>query len=276
MIGYVYKTTNTYNGKVYIGKHRAEVHEPLYLGSGHILLKAIRAYGKEAFTNELIYAADTEEDLDAMETACIAYYKLAYGDNCYNLAAGGEGGDTLKYASPEKREEFIGKMTQINRERCGTEEFRQNTSRHTTLRYQDPEVRNRQAAKTRITWSDLELKQQQAERTKQWHKLRTNYDYLGDKCYIVFHGQIVNFPTVKKCIAYLKKTYNFVPTDLTQCTPYKAFHSHHRYMNGLFFGYGTFQRKSVTTSPDECKGVGAEIGTASKCETTQNSVEEIV
>lgn len=277
MVGYVYKTTNLKNGKVYIGKHMSSVYDPSYLGSGHILLKAIRAYGKDNFSNEIIYEAESEKDLDAMEIVCISYYKLMYGSNCYNLANGGEGGNTLKYASDEKREEFVEKMTQINQERCKTEEFRQNTSRHVTLRYQNPEERDKQSVKIQIAWSDPELRAQQSKRTTEWHKThKINRDYQSHKCYIIFQGHVEQFNSEKECMDYLRNTYNFVPSDLKKCNPYKAFHSRHSHMNGLIFGYGTFQRKSVTTNPDECKGVGLEIGTSSKCETTLESVEEIV
>lgn len=47
-------------------------------------------------------------------------------------------------------------------------------------------------------------------------------------------------------------------------------------LNGMVFGYGHLQRKSVTTMPDECKAVGAEISTAPKCETTAFEGEELV
>ena len=126
MIGYIYKTTNLENGKVYIGKHLATKHEPSYLGSGEILLKAIKLYGKENFYNEILDTSESVEELDRLE-----------------------------------------------------------------------------------------------------------------KFYI------------------------------------KQYHKQHKYMEGLIFGYGTFQRKSVTTSCDECSSVGVEIGTASKCETACDA-EDIV
>lgn len=273
MIGYIYKTTNLIDGKMYIGKHISSQHEPSYLGSGHILLKAIKAYGKQNFSNEIIATANSVEELDSLEKTYIAQHKKRYGENCYNLAVGGEGGNVFQYASKEKYQEFVDKMTQINKKRCSTDEFRQNTSRHVTLRYQDPEERKLQSKKIRKAWSNSKLKQQQSERVKEWHSHKTNYDYLGNECYIVFQGQVVQFPSIKKCIAYLKATYKFVPSNLDKCNPYKAFHNKHAYMNGLIFGYGIFQQKSVTTNPDECKDVEVEIGTTSKCETTQNELK---
>ena len=41
----IYKTTNTKNGKIYIGK--SSIDNPLYLGSGIILNQAIKKYGRQ-------------------------------------------------------------------------------------------------------------------------------------------------------------------------------------------------------------------------------------
>ena len=58
--GYVYKTTNTVNGLVYIGKHSTEkVRETQsldesYYGSGIKLRKAISKYGIDSFVVEIL------------------------------------------------------------------------------------------------------------------------------------------------------------------------------------------------------------------------------
>ena len=54
VFGYVYKTTNLINGKIYVGLKRSNVFIPTYLGSGGCkingkqsgLLGAIEKYGK--------------------------------------------------------------------------------------------------------------------------------------------------------------------------------------------------------------------------------------
>ena len=64
MFGYIYKTTNKVNNKVYIGQHQAEIFEPdKYLGSGTLLRRAIKKYGKENFTVELIEECETYESI---------------------------------------------------------------------------------------------------------------------------------------------------------------------------------------------------------------------
>lgn len=67
MIGYIYKTTNLINGKIYIGKHEAVEHDKKYFGSGYLLNKAIEKYGIENFSNEIIEECDKYEELDERE-----------------------------------------------------------------------------------------------------------------------------------------------------------------------------------------------------------------
>jgi hypothetical protein len=53
----IYKTTNTINNKIYIGK--AIHNNPKYLGSGLLLNRAIKKYGREMFVREVIDTAET-------------------------------------------------------------------------------------------------------------------------------------------------------------------------------------------------------------------------
>ena len=54
MIGYIYKTTNLINKKIYIGQHTADKFDTNYLGSGLLITKAINEYGKANFKVELL------------------------------------------------------------------------------------------------------------------------------------------------------------------------------------------------------------------------------
>ena len=54
MYGYIYKTTNLLNSKIYVGQKKSNIFlEEKYLGSGVRLNSAIKSYGKENFTVEL-------------------------------------------------------------------------------------------------------------------------------------------------------------------------------------------------------------------------------
>lgn len=93
---YIYKTTNLINGKCYIGKSEKDFNEN-YLGSGVLLQKAIKKYGKSNFKVEKIKDCETIEELNESEK----FYVNVYKNNSYNLAEGGTGGWTTKHFSNE-------------------------------------------------------------------------------------------------------------------------------------------------------------------------------
>ena len=147
MIGYIYKTTNLINQKIYIGKHESPEYDHTYFGSGKILIRAINKYGIENFINEIIDTADTLQELNEKEKYYIKYYKENFNDQCYNIASGGDGGNTLAYKTPEEMQMFIDKMTAINRERCSTDEFKNKIRNATIKRYSNEEVRSEHSKK---------------------------------------------------------------------------------------------------------------------------------
>ena len=93
MYGYIYKTTNLVNNKVYIGKHQGEFNRE-YLGSGNVLKRAIAKYGEDAFAVVMIGQVLDEKSLRILERYYIAYYRQLLGrDVLYNIADGGQGGN---------------------------------------------------------------------------------------------------------------------------------------------------------------------------------------
>ena len=97
----IYKTTNLTNGKYYIGLDTKN--RPEYLGSGKILKQAIGKLGKEFFKKETIEECKTLEDLRRREIYWIAYYNSTDPKLGYNIAEGGNGGDTFTN-NPNKEE----------------------------------------------------------------------------------------------------------------------------------------------------------------------------
>lgn len=91
MYGYVYKTTNLINNKIYIGQHRSDNFDAQYLGSGKLIRRAFKKYGIENFKCEVIEWCETKEQLIAREIYWIHAYKAQ--DKCigYNISNGGEG-----------------------------------------------------------------------------------------------------------------------------------------------------------------------------------------
>ena len=90
MYGYIYLTTNLVNGKIYIGQHIAQEFEPnKYIGSGILLKKAIKKYGKDNFKNELLCECLSQSELDEKEIYFISKFDSQNPEIGYNLCAGG-------------------------------------------------------------------------------------------------------------------------------------------------------------------------------------------
>ena len=87
----VYKTTNTINGMVYIGKHQTADINDDYIGSGHRLMNAISKYGRQNFEKEVLFVYDNESDMDRKERELVTE-EFARRPDTYNLRIGGEGG----------------------------------------------------------------------------------------------------------------------------------------------------------------------------------------
>lgn len=102
MINLIYITTNLTNGKQYVGKHTTEKEDDDYLGSGEILNKAIKKYGKESFKKETIEICESLSELNEKEVFWIKE-KNTLHPNGYNLTEGGTGGDTFSN-SPNKEQ----------------------------------------------------------------------------------------------------------------------------------------------------------------------------
>lgn len=113
MYGYIYKTTNLINGKIYIGQKKSDVFlGNKYLGSGKILQLAVEKYGKENFSVELLHESLNKLDLDAMEI-CYIYNYRNMGYSMYNIADGGNGGDIFN-TLPKERQDLIRKKLSEN------------------------------------------------------------------------------------------------------------------------------------------------------------------
>lgn len=85
----IYKTTNTLNGKYYIGAHNGTKRS--YKGSGVALQRAMKEHGRENFVREVLERFDTEEEMYARE-AELVNEALVKDRNSYNIATGGKGG----------------------------------------------------------------------------------------------------------------------------------------------------------------------------------------
>jgi hypothetical protein len=84
----IYKTTNITNGKHYIGKHQTKDLDDGYFGSGKLLKRAIKKYGKDNFYKEVLHICSTEKEMNLREKILV----VPDPEISYNLCSGGQGG----------------------------------------------------------------------------------------------------------------------------------------------------------------------------------------
>ncbi len=111
----IYKITNLFNGKIYVGKDK--YNNPKYMGSGLVLKQAIKLYGIENFKKEVIQFCNSEDEYNKQEIFWIKELN-SFCPNGYNINVGGKGGDTFTHnPDKEKKDKVIRMSSGANRGR---------------------------------------------------------------------------------------------------------------------------------------------------------------
>lgn len=168
---YVYKITNNLNNKTYIGVHKTENLDDGYMGSGTLIKRAIKKYGVENFTKEILEFFDSYRDALAKERE-LAHIDYVNSAESYNLREGGWGGcahseeskralSTIaakRWSNPEFREKVMPMYSSIERRRTisvGVKRWiRENPEKHAERMYKinkNPEKIRKMAEKHRGT-----------------------------------------------------------------------------------------------------------------------------
>lgn len=104
---YVYKITNLINGKFYYGIHSTDNLNDGYFGSGKLLRKSIKKYGKENFIKENIVYYTTRREASDYEKRIVTI-DMVQSDMCYNLVTGGDIYDsTIGYKHAQSTKDII-------------------------------------------------------------------------------------------------------------------------------------------------------------------------
>lgn len=144
---YIYRITNNVNGKTYIGKHKSKtiLKDDGYMGSGVRLHSAKKHYGIKNFSKDIITTCYDNFEACVLEKYYITKER-ALGKAEYNIADGGEGGNTggkggwkkghipwnkgiphSKESNEKNRQSHLGKKA-WNKDRKATISERQKTS----------------------------------------------------------------------------------------------------------------------------------------------------
>ena len=124
MYYFCYRTTNTINGKTYIGVHQTNNLNDGYLGSGIGVKRAISKYGSENFHREILKTFDNHTEMYEYEAEIITE-EVVKDKNTYNDTLGGKGGwfhcngenKTNPMATPEARQKVSEAMKKITSDR---------------------------------------------------------------------------------------------------------------------------------------------------------------
>ena len=164
----IYKTVNVLNGKFYVGQDSKN--NPEYLGSGTVLKRAIEKHGRNNFIKETLEVCSTQEELNEREKYWIKETKAQ--ELGYNIAEGGQGGNTYSEETKQKVSEFF-KGRYVSPE---TIEKRKETRRK---REQENPDRYKQTEERKKAIGDFhrgkEISEEHRERCSEYMKNFTNY-----------------------------------------------------------------------------------------------------
>lgn len=164
---FIYKITNIVNGKFYIGKtknieRRWKEHLRMVGKKRHPLYDSISHYGKENFTMEII---DKTDSFNINELEKIWILKTDSINKGYNIANGGEGGDTFTNKSFLKKEITRNKL-RIAAKITNAKNIELHRNNTTNL-WKNPEYRKKVIDMMKETMSSEEYKNTMSKRMKE-------------------------------------------------------------------------------------------------------------
>lgn len=121
---YIYEITNNINGKKYIGKRvtKKNINKDDYMGSGLLLEKAKFKYGIENFSKQILEICNSKNQLSEREIYYISLVDAPKNPMYYNVASGGEGGNTYAGKTIDELEEIKRKIQENRKFNGHTEE----------------------------------------------------------------------------------------------------------------------------------------------------------
>lgn len=120
----VYQTTNIINNRIYIGVHETDDHLLFdgYLGSGYLLMKAVKKYGVENFKRETLFVFETTEQAYTKERELVNE-EFILREDTYNVTVGGK--IPPNHRGKPKSEEHKRKISEAQKGKVVSDETKQ-------------------------------------------------------------------------------------------------------------------------------------------------------
>lgn len=173
MFNIIYKTTNLINGKIYVGKHCQEICPVAfdgYLGSGLLISRAIKKYGKEKFERITLESFSTEKEAIQREDFWIDKFK-SYDKNIgYNISKGGFGVSSEFMIEKWKEPGYRDRLLEI----FNGEKYKNDISIRQTKKWENKDYRDFHSEINREIANRTEVKEKNSE---------TMYSFWEDSVY---------------------------------------------------------------------------------------------
>lgn len=190
----------------------------------------------------------SEDDAYKLEEEYIKIYKSKGMAEANYHKGGYSGGNVFEYMPNDEKQDFVDKMTAINRKRCSTEKFKNNARDRITKLNSDKNTREDMTNKIRETWSDANLRNEQRQRSLNYarlhpDKIKDRIKKISKRCALEFDGKVVEFDSKKELFRYLKDEYNFTISRkqeqylFNSNVEYKSFSKKKSYMDGMKIYY---------------------------------------
>jgi len=97
---YFYRITNQINWKYYFGIHSTNSLDDGYLGTGKLIKRAIKFYGKENFVKTIIADYPTRKEASDHEKLAVTKFQIE-DQNCYNVRTGGDNENVMIFTKED-------------------------------------------------------------------------------------------------------------------------------------------------------------------------------
>jgi group I intron endonuclease len=188
---YVYIIVNNINGKKYIGKRicKCKIEEDNYMGSGLALKRAKDKYGIDNFTKIILKVCKTEKEASEIEKQLILLTNATKSEDYYNIAEGGNGGNTRAGYSDKEMDEYKKKQGEWER----TNECKNKISQALAGRKLSQETRDKMSKMAKNRTSAL--------------------NSMSKQSVIVFDGETIIKPSKREIVEYMKDKYGIKGVD---------------------------------------------------------------